>query len=157
MWNPDPGQPPDHLLQAIQEPRAILQTSSVVLSQEGGAALDAEQDPELWNQARKATAERTLMTLPMQNPRNTELLAPTSTRAHPRPWQVLEILHSLLLRCCLDLLWRTPLHRPEVRVPRRGTADHPGSTRSSGSMYDSDAGVQDLCHGQTQNERKDGR
>ena len=39
----------DHLIQAIQESRAILQTSSVIVSQEGGAALDAEQDPELWN------------------------------------------------------------------------------------------------------------
>ena len=53
MWNPDAGQPPDHLIHAIQELRQILQTSSVILSQEGGAALDAElaagQEPELWD------------------------------------------------------------------------------------------------------------
>ena len=38
----------------MQESRAILQTSSAILSHEGGAALeaeaDAEQDPELWDQ-----------------------------------------------------------------------------------------------------------
>ena len=49
MWNPDAGQTPDHLTHAIQESRAIRQTLSVVLSQEGGAALDADQEPELWN------------------------------------------------------------------------------------------------------------
>ena len=49
MWDPDAGQPPDHLIEATQDSRAILQTSSAILSQEGGAALDAEQDPELWN------------------------------------------------------------------------------------------------------------
>ena len=53
MWNPDAGQPPDNLIHAIQESGQILQTSSVVLSEEGGAALDAEldagQDPEFWD------------------------------------------------------------------------------------------------------------
>ena len=51
LWNPDAAQPPENLIHAIQEPRQILQTSSVVLSQEGGTALDAELDagqgPEL--------------------------------------------------------------------------------------------------------------
>ena len=42
LWNPGAGQPPDQLIHAIQESRAILQTSSVIMSQEGGAALDAE-------------------------------------------------------------------------------------------------------------------
>ena len=42
LWNPDAGQPPEHLTHAIQESRQILQTSSVLMSQEGGAALEAE-------------------------------------------------------------------------------------------------------------------
>ena len=54
MWNPEAGLPPDPLIHAIQESRATLQTSSAVLSQEGGAAMEAEtgaeQDPELWDQ-----------------------------------------------------------------------------------------------------------
>ena len=54
MWNPEAGPPPDPLIHAIQESRAILQTSSAILSQEGGAAVEAEtgaeQDPELWDQ-----------------------------------------------------------------------------------------------------------
>ena len=53
LWNPDAGQPPEHLTHAIQESRQILQISSAIMSQEGGAALDAEfdagQDPELWD------------------------------------------------------------------------------------------------------------
>ena len=53
LWNPDAGQPPEHLIHAIQESRQILQTSSVLTSREGGAALDTEfaagQDPELWD------------------------------------------------------------------------------------------------------------
>ena len=53
LWNPDAGQPPEHLTHAIQESRQILQTSSVLMSQEGGAALEAElvagQEPELWD------------------------------------------------------------------------------------------------------------
>ena len=48
LWNPDAGQPP--VIHAIQESRQILQTCSVLVSQEGGAVLDAEfaagQDPE---------------------------------------------------------------------------------------------------------------
>ena len=44
----------EQLVQAIQESRAILQTSSVLLSQEGEAAVEIEagdeQDPELWDQ-----------------------------------------------------------------------------------------------------------
>ena len=44
LWNPDAGPPPDNPTHAIQESRQILQTSSVILSQEGGAALDAELD-----------------------------------------------------------------------------------------------------------------
>ena len=48
------GPPLDQLVQAIQESRAILQTSSVLLSQEGEAAAEIEagdeQDPELWDQ-----------------------------------------------------------------------------------------------------------
>ena len=54
MWNPEAEPPPDQLIRAIQESRAILQTSSAILSQEGGAAMEAdagvEQDPELWDQ-----------------------------------------------------------------------------------------------------------
>ena len=53
LWNPDAGQPPENLIHAIQESRQILQTSSVIISQEGGAALDvdfdARQDPDLWD------------------------------------------------------------------------------------------------------------
>ena len=53
LWNPDAGQPPEHLIQAIQESRQLLQTSSVLMSQEGGAALDADcaagQEPVLWD------------------------------------------------------------------------------------------------------------
>ena len=41
LWNPDAGQPPEHLIHAIQESRQILQTTSVIVSQEGAAALDA--------------------------------------------------------------------------------------------------------------------
>ena len=51
MWNSEAGPPPDQLIHAIQESRAILQTS---LSKEVGAALeaevDAEQHPELRDQ-----------------------------------------------------------------------------------------------------------
>ena len=54
VWNPEAGPPPDALIHAIQESRAILQTSSAILSQGGGAAVEAEtgaeQDPELWDQ-----------------------------------------------------------------------------------------------------------
>ena len=54
MWNPEARPPPDQLIHAIQESRAILQTSSAILSQAGGTALEAEagveQDPELWDQ-----------------------------------------------------------------------------------------------------------
>ena len=54
LWNPVAGPPPEQLVQAIQESRAILQTSSVLLSQEGEAAAEIEagdeQDPELWDQ-----------------------------------------------------------------------------------------------------------
>ena len=53
-WNAEAGPPPDPLIHAIQESRAILQTSSAILSQEGGAAMEAEtgaeHDPELWDQ-----------------------------------------------------------------------------------------------------------
>ena len=96
LWNPDARPPPDDLVHAIQESRQILHTSRVVLSQECGAALDAEldagQDHELRDldedeaeemegfeeahapggppaevrQARKAAAERTPMTSPQQ-------------------------------------------------------------------------------------------
>ena len=49
-WNPDAGTPPENLAHAIQESR---RTSSVILPQEAGAALDAEldagQDLELWD------------------------------------------------------------------------------------------------------------
>ena len=52
--NPVAGPPPEQLVQAIQESRAILQTSSVLLSREGEAAVEIEavdeQDPELWDQ-----------------------------------------------------------------------------------------------------------
>ena len=101
LWNPDAGQPPENLIHAIQESRQILQTS-VILSQEGGAALDAEVgaelDPELWDQdedeaeemadfeeahapgeppmeatrAHKATAEGTPMTSPPKKTQTTE-------------------------------------------------------------------------------------
>ena len=51
LWNSDAGQPPENLIHAIQESRQMLQTSSVIMSQEGGVALDtgfnAGQDPEL--------------------------------------------------------------------------------------------------------------
>ena len=90
------GPPPVQLIHAIQESRAILETSLAILSQEGRAAMEAEtsaeQDPELWDQdedeaeemegfeeahapggmtvevrqARKAAAERTPMTPPQQ-------------------------------------------------------------------------------------------
>ena len=54
MWNPEAGPPPEQLIHAVQESRAILQTSSAILSQEGGAAVEAEtgaeQDPGLWDQ-----------------------------------------------------------------------------------------------------------
>ena len=43
----------NHQIHAIQESRQILQTSSVIMSQEAGAASDVEfdagQDPELWD------------------------------------------------------------------------------------------------------------
>ena len=103
MWNPDAGQPPDHLIHAIQESRAMLQTCSVMLSRKVGAALDAEldaeQNPELWDldeneaeekegfeeahapggppveatRTRKAAAERTPVTPP---PKKTRTAAP---------------------------------------------------------------------------------
>ena len=48
-------------MHAIQESRQILQTSSVIMSQEVGAALDAEfdagQDPELWELDEDAAEE----------------------------------------------------------------------------------------------------
>ena len=88
MWNPEAGattRSPD-----TGNAGVILQTSSVLLSQKGGAALVAEQDPDLWNldedeaeqmasfeeahasggpraestRARKATAQPTQMTPP---------------------------------------------------------------------------------------------
>ena len=63
LWNPDAGQPPEHLTHAIQESRQILQTSSVIMSQEGGAALDAEfaagQDPEVWDLEEDEAEEKT--------------------------------------------------------------------------------------------------
>ena len=93
----------DHLINVIRVSKAILLTSSVILSQEGGAALVAEQDagPELWNldegeteqmadlvevhapggppvettRARKAAAERTPMTPP---PKKTRTVAPVA-------------------------------------------------------------------------------
>ena len=53
LWNPDAGQLPEHLIHAIQESRQNFQTSSVLMSHKGGAALDAEfaagQEPELWD------------------------------------------------------------------------------------------------------------
>ena len=53
LWNPDAGQAPENLIHAILESRQLLHTSSVILSQEGGAVLDAEldagQDLELWD------------------------------------------------------------------------------------------------------------
>ena len=52
MWNPDARQPPDHLIQAIQESKAIPQTSSGNL-----AALDAEQDADLWDRRRRSQAD----------------------------------------------------------------------------------------------------
>ena len=39
LWNPDAGQPPENLIHAIQESRQTL-------SQEGGAALNAELDAD---------------------------------------------------------------------------------------------------------------
>ena len=54
LWNPAAWPPPDQLVQAIQESRTILQTSSVLLSHEGEALAEIEagdeQDPELWDQ-----------------------------------------------------------------------------------------------------------
>ena len=38
LWNPDAGQPPEHLTHATQKSRQILQTSSVFMFQEGCAA-----------------------------------------------------------------------------------------------------------------------
>ena len=99
MWNPEAGPPPDQLIHAIQESRVILQTSSAILSQEGGAALEVETGAELWDQdedeaeemadfneahapggppveprqTRKAAAERVPLTPPQQKTtRNTE-------------------------------------------------------------------------------------
>ena len=42
LGTPDAGPPPEHVIHAIQESKQILQTSSVILSQEAGAAWDAE-------------------------------------------------------------------------------------------------------------------
>ena len=98
MWNPGAGQPPDHLIQAIQESEALLQTCSVILAQEGGAALETEQVADLSDmdedeaeqvadfeethapggpraertRARKAAVERTPMTPPPKKTRTTE-------------------------------------------------------------------------------------
>ena len=52
LWNPEAGPPPDQLIHAIQESRAILQASSAILSQEGGAALEAEAGAEQDNELR---------------------------------------------------------------------------------------------------------
>ena len=92
MWNPDAGQPPEHLMHAIQESRAILQTSPVILSQEGAqlclpskmpnSGTWTNTKPSRWRTSqrstlqagrcrrrpehRKATAERTPLTPPQQ-------------------------------------------------------------------------------------------
>ena len=54
MWNPEAKPPPDPLVHAIHESRALLQTSPSILSQEGGAAMEVgtgvEVDLELWDQ-----------------------------------------------------------------------------------------------------------
>ena len=63
MWNPEAGPPPDPLIYAIQESTVILQTSSAILSQEGGAAVEAETGAE-------------------QTPSSG-----TRTRAKPKRWQ----------------------------------------------------------------------
>ena len=58
-----------------------------------------------------------------------------------QPLQVPEILQH-----CFGLLGRTPwetlasLLRPDVRIARRGTADHPGFTWCTRDVFDSDAG-----------------
>ena len=44
--NPEAGPPPAQLIRALPESRANLQTSSAILSQEGGAAIEAETGAE---------------------------------------------------------------------------------------------------------------
>ena len=73
MWNPDARPLPDSLVHAIQESRAILQTPSVILSQEGRRAgsrsLDEDEAEEMGGLRRGAPAERTPMTPPLKKTR----------------------------------------------------------------------------------------
>ena len=39
-------------------------------------------------------------------------------------------------------------------IPKRGTVDHAGLTRSTRAQSDSDAGAQDVLYGETQDERE---
>ena len=39
LWNPDVGQPPEHLVRLIQESKALMQAPSALLTHEGGAAM----------------------------------------------------------------------------------------------------------------------
>ena len=102
-WNPEAGPPPDPLIHAIQESRVILHTSSAILAQEGGAAVEAEtgadqdQDegeaeemadfeeahapggpPVEPRQTRKAAAERAPQTPPQQ--KKTRTTEPEASR-----------------------------------------------------------------------------
>ena len=43
MWNPDAGQPLEHLVRLIQESRTLVRASSVLFSQEGAAAVNAAE------------------------------------------------------------------------------------------------------------------
>ena len=101
MWNSDAGQPPDHLIQATQESRAILQTSSLILCQEGGVHWMPSRIPNTGTadgglrsgtrfgpsmeatRARKATGERTPMTPPPEKTQTTEPWAAEQEGAQP--------------------------------------------------------------------------
>ena len=49
MWNPDAGQPPERLVQVIQESKVLIRTSSALVAQEAGVALDGEKDADFSN------------------------------------------------------------------------------------------------------------
>ena len=55
MWKPEAGPPPDQLIHTIHESRQIIQTSSVIMSQEGGAAMEAETIPRRWRTSKRRT------------------------------------------------------------------------------------------------------
>ena len=88
MWNPEAGPPPDPLIHAIQESRAILQPSSAILSQEGDAAIyicygtRTRARPKRW----QTTRRRTLQAEPRQTRKAARTAHHSRRRREPQGW-----------------------------------------------------------------------